>query len=324
MSTLVEPGWKVLILLPGQTPDGVGDLLKRGLARLDVEGIVHGPAADPMTALEKASRHGVDCLVGAPVQALAMASRSKNINLPLPSLKSMLLTTDYVPQAIVDRLRAAWNCEVYEHYGMTETGLGGGVQCEARQGYHLREADLLFEVVDPADGTPRPDGETGEVVFTTLTRRGMPLIRYRTGDLSRFLPGPCPCGSRLRRLDKIRGRVNGAVSLSPGHTIALPDLDEAVFALPEVLDYAAEVLIGQDRPELLLDILPGPGASISLPIGIRAAVERIPAIRISRTSVGINLTIDNGCFKVHHGLPKGKKELSCAGQVPNHFDFLRP
>jgi phenylacetate-CoA ligase len=70
-------------------------------------------------------------------------------------------------------------------------------------GYHLREADLYFEIVAPATGEPLPDGEYGEIVFSTLTRRGMPLLRYRTGDMSRFLPATCACGTALRRLEKV-------------------------------------------------------------------------------------------------------------------------
>ena len=102
---------------------------------------------------------------------------------------------------------------------MTEMGLGGGVQCSARQGYHLREADLYFEIVDPHSGEPLPEGELGEVVFTTLTREGMPLIRYRTGDLSRFLPGQCPCGTLLRSMESIRQRVAGNLELAGGRLL---------------------------------------------------------------------------------------------------------
>ncbi|MEZ4592299.1 MAG: hypothetical protein R3D55_14310 [Chloroflexota bacterium] len=68
---------------------------------------------------------------------------------------------------------------------------------------------MLFEIVDPETGAPLPDGAYGELVFTTLTRRGMPLIRYRTGDISRFLPGVCACGTTLRQLEKIRFRWHG-------------------------------------------------------------------------------------------------------------------
>ena len=92
-----------------------------------------------------------------------------------------------MPEAIGRVLEERWGCRVYNHYGTTEMGLGGGVQCSARRGYHFREADLFVEIVEPRSGEPVPEGVTGEIVFTTLTRTGMPLIRYRTGDLSRFL-----------------------------------------------------------------------------------------------------------------------------------------
>ena len=98
------------------------------------------------------------------------------------------------------RLEGALGCRVYDHYGSTEMGYGGALACGQGPGLHLREADLYFEVVDPATGRPLPEGAFGELVFTTLTRRGMPLVRYRTGDLTRFLPGACPCGCPLRRI----------------------------------------------------------------------------------------------------------------------------
>ena len=116
----------------------------------------------------------------------------------------MLLSADNVPDAISNELRRIWGCEVFTHYGMTEMGFGGGVECEARNGYHLREADLYIEIVDPETGRSVSQGDPGEVVFTTLTRRGMPLIRYRTGDVSRFVPGPCPCGTVLKTLARVK------------------------------------------------------------------------------------------------------------------------
>jgi phenylacetate-coenzyme A ligase PaaK-like adenylate-forming protein len=111
-----------------------------------------------------------------------------------------------VSDECVELIERAWGCEVFEHYGMTEMGLGGAMACEAHDGYHPREADLLFEIVDPRTGAPLPDGEYGEIVFTTLTRTAMPLVRYRTGDMSRFIPGPCPCGSVLKRLARVADR----------------------------------------------------------------------------------------------------------------------
>jgi phenylacetate-coenzyme A ligase PaaK-like adenylate-forming protein len=86
-------------------------------------------------------------------------------------VESVLLTSDYAPRAITETLERVWGCRVFSHYGMTEMGLGGGVECEALDGYHLREADLYFEVIDHETKEACPDGRVGEVVFTTLTRR---------------------------------------------------------------------------------------------------------------------------------------------------------
>jgi len=111
-------------------------------------------------------------------------------------LKAVLLSTDHVPLSLTRAVEQAWHCRVFNHYGMTETGLGGGVECEARRGYHLREADLYVEIVEPDGALPVPDGEPGEVVVTTLTRTGMPLIRYRTGDLSGSSRDRAPAAAR--------------------------------------------------------------------------------------------------------------------------------
>jgi len=179
----------------------------------------------------------VNCLVGVPTQVLALArfQQSHQKTFPL-RMKSVLLSTDYVPEAIASTIESAWSCVVFNHYGMTEMGLGGGVFCEGNYGYHLREADMYFEIVDPVTGQPLPDGETGEVVFTTLTRQGMPLIRYRTGDRSRFLPGTCPCGSELKSLEKISGRIRHEFEIG-GKPCRISDLDEVLFPIPGLINY---------------------------------------------------------------------------------------
>ena len=245
MSTMVQPGQKVAVLMPCERPDSVGDLLIRGLRRMDVAALPYGPVADPST------RRGQSPL-SAPTASSAYPSRRS----PWPSrpqgaaigrsdagvLESVLLSTDYVPRAIAGRLEERWGCRVFNHYGMTETGLGGGVECAALEGYHLREADLFFEIVDHETGAPCPDGAVGEVVFTTLTRKGMPLIRYRTGDIARMIPDSCPCGSALRRMGRASGRWDGAIRLGPGFALTLPDMDEALFGLSGLLDYRAALL----------------------------------------------------------------------------------
>ncbi len=250
MSTLVRTGERVLILLPGDRPDSVGDLLRRGLARLGAEGIVHGPVIDPAVTLRAIRGHAVHCLVGIPVQVLALARHPEGAVLGPGTLRSVLLSTDYVPRSIVTAIETAWGCQVFQHYGMTEMGFGGGVECAARQGYHLREADLLLEVIDPISGRPASHGRNGEVVVTTLARRAMPLIRYRTGDRAAWIDEPCPCGTMLRRLAWVQGRHQEARRLADGVRLEMHTLDEALFALAGVIDYQAVLTCGKDGEHL--------------------------------------------------------------------------
>ena len=104
-----------------------------------------------------------------------------------------------------ERIAGLWRCEVFSHWGMRETCLGGGVECAAHDGHHLRHADLLIEILDPESGVPLPFGRRGEMVISTLRREAMPLFRYRCGDLSHLIAAPCVCGSRLPRLGAVQG-----------------------------------------------------------------------------------------------------------------------
>jgi phenylacetate-coenzyme A ligase PaaK-like adenylate-forming protein len=188
-------------------------------------------------------------------------------------------------------LAALWGCEVFEHYGMTEMGLGGGVDCAAHAGYHLRESDLLIEVVDPESGDPVAPGEMGEVVFTTLKRRGMPLIRYRTGDLSRLLPGACACGSPLARLSSIKRR-QGGISLGAAGELNMSELDEALFALDAVADFGATFRAGEP-PLLQLEIAPVGGGSTddtALLTTVYRALAGIPQVAAAEHALGLRLS----------------------------------
>ena len=101
----------------------------------------------------------------------------------------------------------------FDILGMTETGGPGlGIDCAARAGIHVWEDHYFCEVVDPETERPRADGEEGELVVSTLTREGLPLIRYRTRDLTRVVSrAPCACGRTHLRLDRLRGRTDDMV-----------------------------------------------------------------------------------------------------------------
>jgi phenylacetate-coenzyme A ligase PaaK-like adenylate-forming protein len=241
MSCLVSDMDRVLILLPGQSTGSVGDLLAAGLQSCGIFALKYGPVRDVEDVLRVIHNEKITSLVGVPSQVLAMVRWANILKLSLPTtIRSVLLSTDHVPTAVIKAIEHAWSCKVFNHYGMTEMGLGGGVDCQAHTGYHLREADLYFEIIDPVSGKVLPDGEMGEVVFTTLTRRGMPLIRYRTGDISRFLPAACPCGTVLKTMQPVRYRSRDILQFDHGF-LTLADLDEVLFGLEAVLDFKAAI-----------------------------------------------------------------------------------
>jgi phenylacetate-CoA ligase len=277
MSTMVEPGQKVLCLMPGELPGSVGDLLLKGLRRMDVEVIVHGLVRDEKRVIDEIIAREIDCLVGIPVQVLALARNGHARSIPANRIKSVLLSADYVPDAVVKEINRVWKSPVFNHYGMTETGLGGGVDCRALSGYHLREADLYFEIVDPDTGRPLPDGEEGEVVFSTLTRTGMPLIRYRTGDVARFLPEPCPCGTILKRLSHVKGRLSGKVRIGR-FILDITDLDEILFPLPGLINYQAEMTREDGMETLTITLFLHDAVEGAITRLVREALKRIPGI----------------------------------------------
>ena len=112
------------------------------------------------------------------------------------------------------RIEQLLGVKAYNCFGMSEiNGPGVAFECAEQNGLHIWEDYVIAEIIDPDTLQPVPDGETGELVLTTLQREAMPLIRYRTHDLTRFLPGKCPCGRTHRRIDRFRGRSDDMIIL---------------------------------------------------------------------------------------------------------------
>lgn len=279
MRNLVGPSDRIMILLPWELPGSVGDLLKLGLLKMKAYPIPYGPVYNTADAIDVAFKQKATSMVGIPTHVLRMA-RHRNGDSLRGMIKSVLLSTDYVPDSISKAIEDAWGCKVFNHYGTTEMGLGGGVQCAARSCYHMREADLYFEIIDPETGRPLPEGEPGEVVFTTLTRQGMPLIRYRIGDVSCFVPGACPCGSKLRQMDIVRGRVAGKKKLA-GRPLSIVELDEAIFQVEGVLNYRCELSEDAGKEMLTVDVLVAEGNQTGKDASSRQvhkALHQVPAV----------------------------------------------
>jgi phenylacetate-CoA ligase len=122
----------------------------------------------------------------------------------------------------------------FNSYGLSEmNGPGVAFECPHQAGMHVWEDAYLVEILDPVTLEPVAEGEIGEIVMTTLTREGMPILRYRTRDLSRFVPGPCACGRAHRRLDRIKGRADDMIIIK-GVNIYPMQIEQVLMSMPEV------------------------------------------------------------------------------------------
>ena len=132
------------------------------------------------------------------------------------------------------RIREELGIELYDIYGLTEIyGPGIGVNCNYDTGMHIFDDYLYTEIIDPETGKVLPDGEWGEIVITTLVKEGAPLIRYRTHDLSRIIPGECPCGRTYPRLDVIAGRSDDMMKIK-GVNVFPKQIEEILASFPEL------------------------------------------------------------------------------------------
>jgi phenylacetate-coenzyme A ligase PaaK-like adenylate-forming protein len=132
------------------------------------------------------------------------------------------------------RIEAAYGLKAYNSYGLSEmNGPGVAFECPEQNGMHVWEDAYFPEVLNPQTLEPVPPGVTGELVFTNLTRRGMPLLRYRSRDLASYDDTPCPCGRTARRLSRIQGRSDDMIIIK-GVNVFPMQIEKVLMALPEV------------------------------------------------------------------------------------------
>ncbi|MCH4184604.1 MAG: phenylacetate--CoA ligase [Eggerthellaceae bacterium] len=149
--------------------------------------------------------------------------------------------------------------KVLDIYGLSEI-MGPGVanECENQQGLHVNEDQFIIEIIDPQTLQPVPDGEYGEVVFTTLCKQCSPLIRYRTRDISRIIPGECSCGRTFRRMDRIAGRTDDMLIIR-GVNVFPSQIEEVITSFAEITSFYQIVLTNQgplDHVQLLVEPVP--------------------------------------------------------------------
>jgi phenylacetate-CoA ligase len=149
------------------------------------------------------------------------------------SLRIALLGAEPHSDAARRRIEDIFGLEAFNSYGLSEmNGPGVAFECPYKSGLHLWEDSFLAEIVDPETLRPVPHGSHGELVLTTLDREGMPLIRYRTKDLTRFVSGRCPCGRQHVRIERISGRTDDMIILK-GVNIFPLQVEKVLLEIPE-------------------------------------------------------------------------------------------
>ena len=132
------------------------------------------------------------------------------------------------------KIEELFGIDVYNSYGLSEmNGPGVAFECTYKDGMHVWEDAYIMEVIDPRTQEPVPDGQEGELVFTTLKRTATPLLRYRTRDLSAIYDSDCPCGRVHRRIARIKGRTDDMMIIN-GVNIYPSQIEEAIMRLPEI------------------------------------------------------------------------------------------
>lgn len=150
------------------------------------------------------------------------------------ALKHGIIGSERWGAKIRQRIMDGLGIDTYDIYGLTEVyGPGIGISCKHDCGMHIWDDYIYLEIVDPETGGPVPDGEWGEIVITTLVKEGAPLIRFRTHDLSRIIPGECPCGSRYPRIDTLQGRSDDMFKIH-GVNVFPKQIEEVLALYPQL------------------------------------------------------------------------------------------
>lgn len=186
---------------------------------------------------------------------LAAAFQEEGINPADTTVHTLIIGAEPHSDAQRKRIEEIWGAKAYNNFGMSEMcGPGVAIECQEQNGLHIWEDNYIVEIVDPITLEPVADGEVGELVLTTLNREAMPLFRYRTRDLTRFLPGDCPCGRTHRRLARFQGRSDDMIIVK-GVNIFPIQIEKILMQFPELAsDYLITIETVGDNDEMTIEV----------------------------------------------------------------------
>ncbi|MBR2294551.1 MAG: phenylacetate--CoA ligase [Clostridiales bacterium] len=211
---------------------GIG--LQAGCEKLGAMAIPMGPGnTDKQLQFMMDMKSTVLCATSSYALLLAEEIEKRGIKDKI-HLKKGIIGSERWGDKMRSRIKNELGIELYDIYGLTEIyGPGIGINCKYDTGMHIWDDFIYLEIIDPVTGENLPDGEWGEIVITTLVKEGAPLIRYRTHDLSRIIPGTCPCGCSYPRIDVIKGRTDDMMKIK-GVNVFPSQIEEVLKTFPEL------------------------------------------------------------------------------------------
>jgi len=238
---------------------------------------------------------GVTVICSTPSYFLHMVDRAAELGVDLRELpvRAGIFGAEPWTESMRKRIESLTGIRAFDIYGLSEIiGPGVGVECPAQQGLHLFEDHFYPEIIDPGTGEPLPEGEEGELVLTTLTKQAMPMIRYRTRDITAILPGRCPCGRTLRRIRRI-GRRSDDMLIIRGVNVFPSQVEAALLEVEGTLPHYQIILTrqhGLDQMEVQVEVTPEVfsdkiGALEELNAKLVRALDHVLGIRVDVTLV---------------------------------------
>ncbi|NIA07452.1 MAG: AMP-binding protein [Actinobacteria bacterium] len=215
-----------------------GAVVRHAIAQAGMLGFLSGEHLSASQQIDLIKCYGINCIVSTPsyISRLTVEARQDLRSL---GIRYIQLGGQSWSETLRTRLQQAWGAKLIDTYGCAEAIFGMASECVCQDGLHLAESDFWIEIIDPATGKVLPDGQEGELVFTTLSRRGMPLVRYRTGDLSHLIRpvSRCPCGLPVRKMARVRGRIDDVLIIGAGCNLYPDEIDNALLSISGLTDY---------------------------------------------------------------------------------------
>jgi len=216
-------------------------------------------SADMRKQITVMKDYKVTALVSTPTYALKLAHelREMGVHPEELHLKNGVFGAEPWNQTMREQIEERLHINAFDNYGISEVlGPGIAAECECKNGLHVNEDHFIAEIIDPKTLEPVSEGVQGEVVLTTITKEGFPLVRYRTGDLASLMPGACACGRTFRRLSRVSGRTDDLIIIK-GMKFFPSQIEEVLHTVEKITPHYQVVISrndGLDEMELRVEM----------------------------------------------------------------------